>query len=180
MSTIQTYTGKGHDELYQHVQTSGALHGEILRTTGHVVSDVSVTIENGLLILRVNGVEYSSITSALQSNYDRFAVNRANGSEGSGDIANNIIGNYAILKHVVFGNITLDDIVGGSESRGTGPRAARVRKEPATDNRPVNEVFFNKYTMNDAKALQTKFGRDLVTREFNILTLNEFEMRFGL
>ena len=53
-------------------------------------------------------------------------------------------------------------------------------KKISTDNTPVNEVFFQKYTMNDAKALQNKFGRDMVIREFNLLTINEFELRYGL
>jgi len=48
------------------------------------------------------------------------------------------------------------------------------------DNRPAREVFFTKYGHNEAKALQNKFGRDLVTKEFDVLTINEFELRFGL
>jgi hypothetical protein len=57
-------------------------------------------------------------------------------------------------------------------------RASKAKS--ATDDRPANEVFFEKYTPNDAKALQAKFTRELVLREFNILTINEFELRFGL
>lgn len=57
-------------------------------------------------------------------------------------------------------------------------RAGKAKS--ATDDRPANEVFFEKYTTNDAKALQAKFTRELVLREFNILTINEFELRFGL
>jgi hypothetical protein len=52
--------------------------------------------------------------------------------------------------------------------------------KPTTDNRPANEVFFEKYTTNDAKALQAKFGRDMVISDFNTLTINEFELRYGL
>ena len=66
----------------------------------------------------------------------------------------------------------------------TGVRAkhlARAGKaKSATDDRPANEVFFKKYTQNDATALRAKFTRELVLREFNLLTINEFELRFGL
>jgi hypothetical protein len=50
----------------------------------------------------------------------------------------------------------------------------------ATDNRPANEAFFEKYTTNDAKSLQNKFGRGIVISDFNTLTINEFELRYGL
>lgn len=49
-----------------------------------------------------------------------------------------------------------------------------------TDDRLANEVFFEKYNRDVAKSLQAKFGYDLVVREFGILTINEFELRFGL
>ena len=49
-----------------------------------------------------------------------------------------------------------------------------------TDDRPANETFFEKYNVAQAKALQAKFGRDMVLREFGILTINEFELRYGL
>lgn len=59
-------------------------------------------------------------------------------------------------------------------------RLRHASKSSTTDDRPANEVFFEKYTTNDAKALQLKFGKEMVIREFQILTINEFELRYGL
>jgi len=56
----------------------------------------------------------------------------------------------------------------------------KVKPSVKTDNRSARDAFFEKYTANDAKALQAKFGRELVIREFDILSINEFELRFGL
>jgi hypothetical protein len=181
----KVYSGKGYNELYSKVLECGSLLGEIVRVTGDKVASVEFSIEDGSLILRVNGKEYSSITTALSKNYKNWAINSASGSEGSGDIANNIIGNYAILKHVFFDKESLYDIIGRYTSgRRTVPlstnnmkRSARIRSD---ENLPANEVFFEKYTVSDAKMLQEKFGRELVIREFNILTLGEFELRYGL
>jgi hypothetical protein len=50
----------------------------------------------------------------------------------------------------------------------------------ATDDRPAIDAFFEKYTINDAKSLQVKFGREMVISDFNALTINEFELRYGL
>lgn len=106
------YRGRGHDKLYSYVQTNGTLSGNIIRNTGDRVAGVEIDIQNSELILEVDGQTFSSITNALNELYPSLAVNDADGSEGSGNLANNIIGNYAILKHVVFGNVTLEDIVG--------------------------------------------------------------------
>jgi hypothetical protein len=58
-------------------------------------------------------------------------------------------------------------------------KGSKVTKS-ATDDRPAVDAFFEKYTANDAKALRDKFGRDMVISDFNCLTINEFELRYGL
>lgn len=58
--------------------------------------------------------------------------------------------------------------------------AAKMISKTATDDRMAKDVFFEKYTVNDARALQAKFGRELVITEFNLLTINEFELRYGI
>jgi hypothetical protein len=63
---------------------------------------------------------------------------------------------------------------------GRSRTARKLVSTSKTDDRLAKEVFFEKYSRDDAKALQAKFGYDLVVREFNILTINEFELRFGL
>jgi hypothetical protein len=49
-----------------------------------------------------------------------------------------------------------------------------------TDLRPAKEVFYSKYGFDTARQLMQKFGQALVRREFDILTMNEFELRYGL
>lgn len=69
------------------------------------------------------------------------------------------------------------------EIRNRAPRSKIAKKlvtHSATDDRMVKDVFFEKYTTNDAKALQVKFGREMVISDFNVLTINEFELRYGL
>lgn len=69
------------------------------------------------------------------------------------------------------------------EVRQRAPRsriAGSLVSKSTTDDRMAKDVFFEKYTPNDAKALQAKFGREMVISDFNILTINEFELRYGL
>jgi hypothetical protein len=134
------YRGRGFDELFAYVSTNGTLVGEIQRNTGDHVASVEISIQSKELILEVNGQTFSSITNALSELYPALAINDAEGSEGSGNIANNVIGNYAILKHVVFGNVTMEDIVGpASVSRGPRkPRVTKSKKPTVTVN--INEL----------------------------------------
>jgi hypothetical protein len=70
-----------------------------------------------------------------------------------------------------------------NEVRQRAPRskiADKLISKSTTDDRMVKDVFFEKYTINDAKTLQVKFGRNLVISDFNTLTINEFELRYGL
>lgn len=55
-----------------------------------------------------------------------------------------------------------------------------VKTTSTTDDRPAREVYFTKYTKDTTTALHSKFGREFVLREFDVLTINEFELRFGL
>lgn len=141
MNTKPTYyRGRGFDELYEHVSNHGTLVGEIQRNTGDHVASVEISIQNKELVLEVNGKTFSSITNALSELYPELAVNDAEGSEGSGNIANNVIGNYAILKHVVFGNMTMEDIV-GTAGVTRGPRSPRTTKpKKATVTVNINEL----------------------------------------
>jgi hypothetical protein len=59
------YRGRGHDELYNYVQTNGILSGNIVRNTGDHVAGVEISIQNNELILEVDGQTFSSITNAF-------------------------------------------------------------------------------------------------------------------
>ena len=73
-----------------------------------------------------------------------------------------------------------EEYINEVKRRHLGNMPAKKANTALIDNRPANEVFFEKYTANDAAALRNKFGRDMVIREFNILSINEFELRYGL
>jgi hypothetical protein len=73
-----------------------------------------------------------------------------------------------------------EEYINEVKRRHSGDTSKKQAPAVSINNRPANEVFFEKYTINDAKALQNKFGRDMVIREFNILTINEFELRYGI
>lgn len=132
MAKINAYRGRGHDELYTYVDQHGTLVGEIVRNTGAHVASVEVSIDNGVLRLEVNGKEFSSITNALREMESVLAVSDAEGSEGSGNVANNVIGNYAILKHVVFGAVTMEDIVGLASPGTVRNKTSAKSRKPKT------------------------------------------------
>ena len=149
------YRGRGHDELYNYVRTNGTLSGNIIRNTGDYVAGVEISIQNNELILEVDGQTFSSITNALSELYPSLAVNEAEGSEGSGNLANNIIGNYAILKHVIFGNITLEDIVGVTPTspKRSGTVKVKAKKAPVVSKDPTVVASGNLYRF---------FARDVI------------------
>ena len=120
MSKRKIYRGRGGDEIFNYLAKNGNQVGEILRANGDHVADISLSIAGDDVHLEVDGVGYTSITDALRQRYDDLAIHDADGSDGSGDIANNIIGNYAILRHVIVGSTTLEDIVGPMESSKSG------------------------------------------------------------
>jgi hypothetical protein len=115
---MTTYTGRGFDQIVNYIDANGvngSIVGKLIRITGEKVATVEFSIQNDNLYLLVNGVEFSSITSALVTLESELSTNDATGSDGSGNVANNVIGNYAIMRHVVFGNSTLEQIIGTSD-----------------------------------------------------------------
>ena len=121
------YRGRGQDEILSIIQTTGQnLTGEIVRANGDHVAEVEFSVVNGDLYLTVDGQQYTSITNALHEMAPDLATHDAEGSEGSGNVANNVIGNYAILKHVILDGCSMYDIAGGFSAR--KPRAQGLRR----------------------------------------------------
>ena len=50
----------------------------------------------------------------------------------------------------------------------------------ATDERSANDAWSDLYATHDIKTLASVFGRDTVIEARKLLTVNEFELRFGL
>ncbi len=67
-----------------------------------------------------------------------------------------------------------------SKNSGNTVKISKKVITPKVDNRPARDAYFEKYNHDTSKQLWAKFGRDLVRREFDILTINEFELRYGL
>jgi len=182
MSNINNvlYRGRGEAELYNYVSANGTLRGEIIKNTGDYVADVEIDTAGSNVVLKVNNIEFSSITNALNQLYPDLATNNAEGSEGSGNVANNVIGNYAILKHVVFGKVTLEDIVGPGSKR-SFPRVQSVRKARIAvpkikfEDRMLKTVGIDPaYGKGTLQKLLSTNKREYIQQLFNTLTVGEF------
>jgi hypothetical protein len=118
MGKDRIYRGRGQEEITELCQKMGGRAlGEIQRNTGEAVATVEFSLVNGELHLTVDGEQYTSITNALHELAPDIATNAADGSEGSGNVANNVIGNYAILKHVILEGQTMYEILGGDAQK---------------------------------------------------------------
>jgi hypothetical protein len=189
MAKIKTYRGRGADEITGILKNSnGPLLGQIIRATGEPVADVEFRMEGTQLILTVAGEEYSSITNALHKLAPEVATHDADGSEGSGNVANNVIGNYAILKHVVFGGQTMYEIVGGDavavkKPKEKKPAKAKVikveRKDPASC--PASGNLYEFFTRNQVVDIaRAQGGAEAFQAMIKGMTINQFATKFGL
>ena len=182
------YRGRGYDEMFEICTNSGGvLEGQIIRATGEPIADVGFRIESSQLILTVAGEEYSSITGALSALAPEIATHDADGSEGSGNVANNVIGNYAILKHVIFGNRTMYEMVGGTpvsvnkSKVGNKPKKAKAEaikdpfSTPASGN--LYDFFQRSQVVEIAKQLG---GADDFQAAIKGLTIGQFASQFNL
>lgn len=165
MTKRKIYRGRGCDEIFAYVSQHGELVGSIIRANGDHVADVSLSVVGDEVYLEVDGIEYSSITDALRQRYDELAIHDAGGSDGSGDIANNIIGNYAILRHVSFGNKTLEDIVGAvSTSTSSASRKVRAPKKKSVtvfkspDDVPARGNLYDFFSRDTIVAIANAMG----------------------
>lgn len=192
-----SYTGQNRNAIMSYINANGNLYGHLKDIQGRTVTIVSFENVNGELSFKMHGREFDNPTNALIQLHGELAM-ATRGATGSkegtaGNAASDIIGQYRIFPHIHFGNKTLADIV-GTEVRGwngyskprkvsTVTRSAKVKSILLGDNRPAREVFFTKFgdkAAAIAKQLRDTFGAELVRREFDILTQNELELRYGL
>ena len=136
----------------------------------------------------------------------RGATGSKNGT--AGNAASDIIGQYRIYPHIRFGGKTgktLADIVGSEPREWSGVTSSRSYKPRTTkvtvakkksgygadngfiqgvDNRWARQAFYvtvgGKYSWDTMKQLIAKFGKETVSRDFQALTNNEMELRYGL
>lgn len=178
---IKTYRGRGLEELRELAPISGRIE----RSTGEWVAEVEFTVENSQLILRVNGREYSSITNALHELAPELATHAADGSEGSGNIANNIIGNYNILKNVILGTQSMAEIV-GTGSRTAAPSKTRFKRPalPAVkidSDLPARGNLYSVFAREEiVKIAQGMGGAEQFQNSLEGLTLQQFAEQHGL
>lgn len=191
-----SYTGRNREAILDYISNNGPLNGYLQDINGRKVTTVSFENVSGQLSFKMHGREFDNPTNALIQLHDELAMptRGATGSkEGTaGNAASDIIGQYRIFSNIHFGSKTLSDIINsqprtwGSSSKPrkkiatTAVRSALKKRKIAIDDRPAREVFFSKFDIATAKMLRAKFGDALVRREFDLLTQNEFELRFGL
>jgi hypothetical protein len=150
---------------------------------------VEFSVVGGNLHLNVDGTEYGNITSAIAGLAEYLTFGSSTGSNDDGNNTNNVIGNRAIRRHVVFGNTTLEQIVGhyidgrikAVSDRVVNKPYAKTRSIVKIDNRPAKEAFYAEgNTFADLQALRAKFGKETVDTAFTVLFWTEFQLRFGM
>jgi hypothetical protein len=184
-----SYTGRGFDSIVNYIDSNGVngtIYGKIVRITGEKIADVEFTIQNDNLFLFVDGQVYSSISSALITLEARIAQNSADGSLGTGNTANNVIGNYAIFRHVLFGNTSLEQIIGKSDNlrvrvfKGDRRQAVSVANTRLLS-LTARDGIYKKYSFGTVSAIAKKYKYSSKQMSFLLdnLTTNEMELMFG-
>jgi len=184
----KTYRGRGTDEITEIIKNTGAnLEGQLVRATGEHIANVEFALANGDLYLTVDGNEYTSITNALHEMAPELATHDADGSEGSGNVANNVIGNYAILKHVLFGGRSMYEILGGASvtksTRVPKAKAAKIVKVAPADpkNTPAQNNLYDFFKRDDIIGIAKKLGgAEPFQAAIKGLTVSEFAQKFEL
>jgi len=185
-----TYTGRGFDKIVNYIDTegvSGTITGHIVRINGEKIASIDFSIKNDNLYLTVNGVDFSNVTEAIRYLTVMASTNNATGSNDDGNSANNVIGNYAIMRHIMFGSVSLEQIVGKSDTSKTRVTKLNRTRIPSVSitrllNAPAREGFFKMYPdYSVIKGISGKFNLTPTKMSFllDTLTTNEFQLMFG-
>jgi hypothetical protein len=187
MSKDRVYRGRGQEEITDLCQKmGGTVLGEIQRNTGDAVATVEFSLVNGELHLTVDGEQYTSITNALHELAPEIATNAADGSEGSGNVANNVIGNYAILKHVILEGQSMWEILGGDshkKPRKTTPTAAKKARTVISDpsQTPAPGNLYNWFPRDQIVEIARQMGgAEQFQAAIQGKTVKQFADQFGL
>ena len=191
MTTLNvTYNGRGFDSIINYIDNNGnngTITGHVVRVTGEKVAIVEFSIKNDNLFLMVDGVDFSNVTEAIRYLTVKSSKNDASGSNDDGNSANNVIGNYAIMRHIIFSGVSLEQIVGKANTM-----RARITKSPRTYVRSVGtarilnttarEGFFKLYPDYAViKGISKQFSLNTSRMSYllDTLTTNEFQLMFG-
>jgi hypothetical protein len=187
MSKDRVYRGRGQEEITELCEKmGGTVLGEIQRNTGDTVATVEFSLVNGELHLTVDGEQYTSITNALHELAPDIATNAADGSEGSGNVANNVIGNYAILRHVILEGQSMWEILGGDSHKkprkttSTAMKKARtVISDPTQTPAPGN--LYNWFPRDQiVEIARSMGGAEQFQAAIQGKTVKQFADQFGL
>lgn len=185
MQSEKTYRGRGLEQLQELCQSRGGhLHGRIQRTTGEPVADIEFSLVNGQVHLIVEGEQYTSITNALHALAPDIATHDAEGSEGSGNVANNVIGNYAILKHVIIEGQSMWEILGGQPAGRPSSSVKRAvikrqRRDPETT--PAQGNLYDFFTRDQIVGIaRQQGGAEQFQSQIKSMTVQQFADQFGL
>lgn len=185
---MKTYSGRGFDQIVSYIDANtpnGILSGKVIRNTGEKIADVSFEISNDTLVLTVGNEEFSNVTAAVRKLAEN--LNTPSGSNEDGNSANGVIGNYAITKHFLFGNTSLEQIIGKSTKT-----VHRISKNSSRNTfssvkvvRLLNSVarvgIFTKYSYQIVRAISDhfNFNSKYMAKLLDTLTTSEFELMFG-
>lgn len=190
-----SYTGRGFDSIVNYIDSNGinsSINGWMIRITGEKIAPVNFSIINDELILTVDGVEYPNISEAVRQLAINEARGSATGSNEDGNAGNNLIGNYAFLRHVVFGSTTLEQIIGQSErpfnrkltnkrdiTRLTSVKMSRVLAQSARNG--VFQIYGESKGFEIIRSIANKFMFDSkrMSSLLDTLNTNEFQLMFG-
>jgi hypothetical protein len=183
---MTTYTGRGFDQIVNYIDTNGinnSLIGKLVRISGEKIATVEFSIQNDELFLFVNGTEYPNVTEAIR-NLTSQCSGDASGSNEDGNSANNVIGNYAITRHIIFGNTSLEQIIGRSSvtrARLVNALVSRSVGLSRTMNTEARSGIFKLYDYSTIKSIAAKFNISAQRMSFLLdkLSTNEFELMFG-
>lgn len=201
------YNGQSRNAIINYIKQHGDLHGHLYTVDDREVTTVSFELVNNNLVFTIHGQVHGNPTNALIALHDELAqpTRGATGSKDgtAGNAASDIIGQYRIYPHIRFGGktgISLADIVEREARSWDGvrvvkPRTVRSDRIKAAQlthvysvspkERPVRTVnLVAALGKGVPQVLASRFPTFVndyrgVDKGFN-LTVNEFEMRYGV
>lgn len=161
------------------VDTNGRFIGSAKSTTGYlyVIGNSSHSVQ---VVLPESLLEFANASSGTMSGKRPVGIRAGsfNSASAAADFVSTIFSSPASLAKFI--NSSECD-AGDYLSLPQTTKKALLAKSLFTDDRLVKEVFYDVgYDFADLQHLCTIFGKNTVSHDWNILTVNEFELRYGL
>lgn len=160
------------------VDADGRFIGSAKSTTGYlyVIGNSSHSVQ---VVLPESLLEFANASSGTMSGKRPVGIRAGsfNSASAAADFVSTIFSSPASLAKFI--NSSECD-AGGYASLSASAKKALIANA-LTDDRPVKDSFYDAgYDFSTLKELRGVFSQDTVSHDWNILTLNEFELRYGL